>query len=820
MVAATENLESSPESEDWVLRRTPKACRLCRKKKVRCDGGQPTCAQCLVHKSECIYLPRAQRAKRSHKERKNSSSQQPRNRNDSVCSPSIATTSAGLPSSAISWNRTITSSVNNQKPPTPPGFATENAAFAVQKPPTPPDAAAGVTRSIAGDVDAIADTINCASDHGVLDHRDPIDQANQDMSPNIFEVSQNGQSIAGPYHPHGGPDLTSALDYHDAQYYGTSPSISLLNCALLSVNEDFPTLIDPNLQSAEIPGEVNVGSDGADAANGSMDIDDLSMDANENMDLEEEDIGHSLQSTLVGHMKYMGPSMSFIPATRLGQEWITRVTGSSYFSNQLQTFLREWTPVNSASDMHVSYDYTAMPSYESALNFVHCYFATVQSAFPILDEKAFIDHLETSYSTLMPSDDPTWCALVNVVLAIGCRATPGASDATYCALFNNALGLFTSVSLGWAKLEKVQTLILMYIFGSHTTSAHWGYTFLSCAVSESYAMGLHVQTCKSWSLSDAEVKRRSLLFWTLFCLDAQLIFRLGRPPLIRRQEISQALPSKEILDTGFSTQPYHHPTTGLDASWWGNMFIKNIETSHLLLDVHDFACVKPEMPSLDHRLSKLEAKIARAHSNLESEGVFRPGIHAMPNLGRIQGTILPVAIVQSSVFLAKWVLRLRPIGLKTVQQLQQLRLDVVDLPREPSPSLAEDLDIAAEAAGSLIELVSSLTKDHENFYWYLAPLPVFGLYVLFMSILHQPLGPKANQYMELMSMVVESTVQGANMPRSLISDLHLTHWLAFFSRTARMSLSRAKNAQNQQNTNGGGPVQPGRLRLDGTRTTP
>lgn len=72
----------------------------------------------------------------------------------------------------------------------------------------------------------------------------------------------------------------------------------------------------------------------------------------------------------------------------------------------------------------------------------------------------------------MPSDDPTWCALVNVVLAIGCRATPGASDATYCALFNNALGLFTSVSLGWAKLEKVQTLILMV--GPGTNSSYDG----------------------------------------------------------------------------------------------------------------------------------------------------------------------------------------------------------------------------------------------------------------------------------------------------------------------------------------------------------
>lgn len=210
------------------------------------------------------------------------------------------------------WPGTITSSVNNQKPPTPPGFATENVAFAVQKPPTPPDAAAGVTRSIAGDVDAIADTINCAGDHGVLDHRDPIDQSNQDMSPNMFQVSQNGHTVTGPCLPYGGPDLNSALDYHDAQYYGTSPSISLLNCALLSVNEDFPTLIDPNLQTAEMPGEANAGSGGAGAANGSMDIDDLSMDANENLDLEEEDVGHSLQSTLVGHMKYMG-MMTHLP---------------------------------------------------------------------------------------------------------------------------------------------------------------------------------------------------------------------------------------------------------------------------------------------------------------------------------------------------------------------------------------------------------------------------------------------------------------------------------------------------------------------------
>ncbi|KAF7555019.1 hypothetical protein G7Z17_g2514 [Cylindrodendrum hubeiense] len=341
MVVATENQESSPDSEDWVLRRTPKACRLCRKKKVR-------------------------------------------------------------------W--TLGTSGINQQPPTPPGHTTENATYTVQKPPTPPDAAAGAVQPIDRDVDAIADTINCADHNGSPDQIHAVNQLDQDMSSNIFDVHQNGHNATDPYHPHDPPNLDTTLDYQNAQYClmdGDSPSISLLDCALLSVNDDYQTLIDPNLQSGDIPDETNPNSDIAEAANGSMDIDSSSMEASQNIDLEE-DIGHSLQSTLVGHMKYMGPSMSFIPATRLGQEWITRVTGSSYFSTQLQTFLREWTPINSALDLHLSYDYTVMPSYETALDFVHCYFATVQSAFPILDEKEFIDHLETSYSTLMPSEDPTW----------------------------------------------------------------------------------------------------------------------------------------------------------------------------------------------------------------------------------------------------------------------------------------------------------------------------------------------------------------------------------------------------------------------------
>ena len=83
------------------------------------------------------------------------------------------------------------------------------------------------------------------------------------------------------------------------------------------------------------------------------------------------------------------------------------------------------------------------------------------SAFPILDEADFREQLEATYDSLMPSKDPTWCAMVNVVLAIGCRASPGSEEDLYCGLFNNALSLYSQVSLGWSRIAKVQTLVLM-----------------------------------------------------------------------------------------------------------------------------------------------------------------------------------------------------------------------------------------------------------------------------------------------------------------------------------------------------------------------
>lgn len=92
-------------------------------------------------------------------------------------------------------------------------------------------------------------------------------------------------------------------------------------------------------------------------------------------------------------------------------------------------------------------------------------------AFPILDQQSFLQDFHHTFDSISPSKNPTWCALVNVVLAIGGRASK-ADDELVCGLFGNALSLFSRVALGMSDLRKVQTLTLMVMYLSN-----FNYTF-------------------------------------------------------------------------------------------------------------------------------------------------------------------------------------------------------------------------------------------------------------------------------------------------------------------------------------------------------
>jgi len=83
------------------------------------------------------------------------------------------------------------------------------------------------------------------------------------------------------------------------------------------------------------------------------------------------------------------------------------------------------------------------------------------SAYPILDKASFLAEFDRTYECTSPETDFLWCAMVNTVLAIGCRVIPGSNEEQICNLFTNALNLFAKVAFAFSTLRKVQTLTLM-----------------------------------------------------------------------------------------------------------------------------------------------------------------------------------------------------------------------------------------------------------------------------------------------------------------------------------------------------------------------
>lgn len=202
-----------------------------------------------------------------------------------------------------------------------------------------------------------------------------------------------------------------------------------------------------------------------------------------------------------------GPGVVLLPATRRGQEYITYVTGSSYFTDQFNLFLNNAAPagldlgdtasqvynpeflpsksvahtyVTGKSDFSLPIEYQPLiltlssllsrnpkvRTFPLSLEKHRSAYARL-SVYPILDYHQFIKRFEESYDSLLVVGDPVWCALVNTVLAIGCRASTDHSSTSLpegdriTGLFRNAMFLYSRVTLGEATLMRVQTLVIM-----------------------------------------------------------------------------------------------------------------------------------------------------------------------------------------------------------------------------------------------------------------------------------------------------------------------------------------------------------------------
>ncbi|KAH7258813.1 fungal-specific transcription factor domain-containing protein [Fusarium solani] len=257
--------------------------------------------------------------------------------------------------------------------------------------------------------------------------------------------------------------------------------------------------------------------------------------------------------------EYTGPSSGISTISELSLKWVRDIVPDSDrlcktvqdIRNGLLSHLRQpkWIPPNPLLTPPVSSSLKHIPQ-SRVERYVEAYFSTVQSIFPVLDQEKFEAQLA------MLGTDPdgklhSWKALLNAVLASGCRAalseeTAEAFQESGCeswSYFQNALSYETDIIHGATDLMAVQALAVMTIFAQGLSSPQrLEYTLSSIASRLAQSIGLNRHQQPGWNLSEGEIRERNRVFWVIYCLDKTIALRCGRPSMIQDDEISCCFP--------------------------------------------------------------------------------------------------------------------------------------------------------------------------------------------------------------------------------------------------------------------------------------
>lgn len=191
-----------------------------------------------------------------------------------------------------------------------------------------------------------------------------------------------------------------------------------------------------------------------------------------------------------------------------------------------------------------------LPRREDVQKYVQAYFSAVQTVFPVLDRAKFESQLAEFFVKPEEQSD-SWRALLNAVIASGCRAA--LSDETASAFqesgqeawgyFRNALCYETTLVNGVTDLTAVQALSVMTVFAQGMSSPQrLEFTLSSTAARLAHSIALNRSPPAEWNLVDSEKRERNRLFWVVYCLDKTIALRCGRPSVIHDDDISCSFP--------------------------------------------------------------------------------------------------------------------------------------------------------------------------------------------------------------------------------------------------------------------------------------
>lgn len=256
--------------------------------------------------------------------------------------------------------------------------------------------------------------------------------------------------------------------------------------------------------------------------------------------------------------EYTGPSTGIAAISDLGLKWICSQVPDSdelchtiqYVRKGLLAHLRQCIPPQPSPNPEMAAVWKALPSPETVREYVDAYFSTVQTIFPVVDPAVFEGMLAQWYEQPARQND-SWKALLNTVLASGCRAALSngtasgfrASSNASWGFFQNALNYEPKLVHRATDLLSVQALVAMVVFAQGMScSQRLEYILCSTAARLAHSLALNRRVPKYWHMSEQEQRERYRLFWVVYCLDKGIALRSGRPPVIHDEDISCPFP--------------------------------------------------------------------------------------------------------------------------------------------------------------------------------------------------------------------------------------------------------------------------------------
>lgn len=202
--------------------------------------------------------------------------------------------------------------------------------------------------------------------------------------------------------------------------------------------------------------------------------------------------------------------------------------------------------------------------------------------------------------------------------------------------------------------------------------------------------------------------------------------------MIKRSEISLELPTSSLNGHLGASESMFSDAFSTEQEMPFNKLIESSQTLHSVYEMtsagDDIDLLERQIPELEEEVrcgpfqspSSISAnrilpfQIARFRASLDPGCLLIADTMMQQTSELPRNLLFPVVLVNTNIFIAQWILRLRLLVLKTAQRL---RTGIDEQLRGTSSSLHHDLVQTALAAASMIKMAQALPSDQANIHW-------------------------------------------------------------------------------------------------------